>query len=174
MLRSAAHRRAESRFWGVFIFAVHRAFVLTFRFGAAATAAAAAAAATTASSPRQPPPPPRRRRLLRRRCPRLRCGYRSRLPRLALASCKLAKPACPDAGHHPNSLGRWHWSAEVHPPLPLRRRGRHSAARERRGHPAARSRATCRRANHLLAAASTADAAPAVKGRPRRANTRHR
>ena len=28
VLRSAAHRRAESRFWGVFIFAVHRAFVL--------------------------------------------------------------------------------------------------------------------------------------------------
>ena len=28
MLRSAAHRRAESRFWGVFIIAVHRAFVL--------------------------------------------------------------------------------------------------------------------------------------------------
>ena len=24
----AAHRRAESRFWGVFIIAVHRAFVL--------------------------------------------------------------------------------------------------------------------------------------------------
>ena len=28
VLRSAAHRRAESRFWGVFITAVHRAFVL--------------------------------------------------------------------------------------------------------------------------------------------------
>ena len=28
VLRSAAHRRAESRFWGVFIIAVHRAFVL--------------------------------------------------------------------------------------------------------------------------------------------------
>ena len=28
VLRSAAHRRAESRFWGVFIFAVHLAFVL--------------------------------------------------------------------------------------------------------------------------------------------------
>ena len=30
VLRSAAHRRAESRFWGVFIYliAVHRAFVL--------------------------------------------------------------------------------------------------------------------------------------------------
>ena len=28
LLRSAAHRRAESRFWGVFIIAVHRAFVL--------------------------------------------------------------------------------------------------------------------------------------------------
>jgi hypothetical protein len=35
-------------------------------------------------------------------------------------------------GHHPSFLGRWHWSAEVHPPLPLRRRGRHSAALERR------------------------------------------
>ena len=35
--------------------------------------------------------------LLGRRRLRLRCGYRSRLPRLALASCKLAKPACPDA-----------------------------------------------------------------------------
>ena len=28
VLRSVAHRRAESRFWGVFIIAVHRAFVL--------------------------------------------------------------------------------------------------------------------------------------------------
>ena len=28
VLRSAAHRRAESRFWGVFIIAVHRASVL--------------------------------------------------------------------------------------------------------------------------------------------------
>ena len=28
VLRSAAHRRAESRFWGGFIIAVHRAFVL--------------------------------------------------------------------------------------------------------------------------------------------------
>ena len=28
VLRSAAHRRAESRSWGVFIIAVHRAFVL--------------------------------------------------------------------------------------------------------------------------------------------------
>ena len=28
VLRSAAHRRAESRVWGVFIIAVHRAFVL--------------------------------------------------------------------------------------------------------------------------------------------------
>ena len=28
MLPSAANRRAESRFWGVFIIAVHRAFVL--------------------------------------------------------------------------------------------------------------------------------------------------
>ena len=28
VLRSAAHRRAESRFWGVFIITVHRAFVL--------------------------------------------------------------------------------------------------------------------------------------------------
>ena len=28
VLWSAAHRRAESRFWGVFIIAVHRAFVL--------------------------------------------------------------------------------------------------------------------------------------------------
>ena len=28
VLRSAAHRRDESRFWGVFIIAVHRAFVL--------------------------------------------------------------------------------------------------------------------------------------------------
>ena len=28
VLRSAAHRRAESRFWGFFIIAVHRAFVL--------------------------------------------------------------------------------------------------------------------------------------------------
>ena len=28
VLRSAAHRRAESRLWGVFIIAVHRAFVL--------------------------------------------------------------------------------------------------------------------------------------------------
>ena len=28
VLRSAAHRRAESRFWGVFIIAVHRAFAL--------------------------------------------------------------------------------------------------------------------------------------------------
>jgi len=28
VLRSAAHRRAESRFWGVFVIAVHRAFVL--------------------------------------------------------------------------------------------------------------------------------------------------
>ena len=28
VLRSAAHRRAEYRFWGVFIIAVHRAFVL--------------------------------------------------------------------------------------------------------------------------------------------------
>ena len=27
VLRSAAHRRAESRFWGVFIIAVHRAFL---------------------------------------------------------------------------------------------------------------------------------------------------
>ena len=72
--------------------------------------------------------------LLGRRRLRLRCGYRSRLPRLALASCKLAKPACPDAGHHPSFLGRWHWSAEVDPPLPLRRRRRHSAALERRRH----------------------------------------
>jgi hypothetical protein len=32
VLRSAAHRRAESRFWGVFIIAVHRAyFVLGLR-----------------------------------------------------------------------------------------------------------------------------------------------
>ena len=30
VLRSAAHRRAEARFWGVFIIAVHRAFVLGF------------------------------------------------------------------------------------------------------------------------------------------------
>ena len=28
VLRFAAHRQAESRFWGVFIIAVHRAFVL--------------------------------------------------------------------------------------------------------------------------------------------------
>ena len=28
VLRSVARRRAESRFWGVFIIAVHRAFVL--------------------------------------------------------------------------------------------------------------------------------------------------
>ena len=28
VLRSVAHRRAESRFWGVFIIVVHRAFVL--------------------------------------------------------------------------------------------------------------------------------------------------
>ena len=28
VLRSAAHRRAESRVWGVFIIAVHRAFVV--------------------------------------------------------------------------------------------------------------------------------------------------
>ena len=30
VLRSVARRRAESRFWGVFIIAVHRAFVLGF------------------------------------------------------------------------------------------------------------------------------------------------
>ena len=34
VLRSAAHRRAESRFWGVFIIAVHRAFVLGLALGA--------------------------------------------------------------------------------------------------------------------------------------------
>ena len=34
VLRSAAHRRAESRFWGVFIIAVHRAFVLWVFVGA--------------------------------------------------------------------------------------------------------------------------------------------
>ena len=131
---------------------------LTFRFGAAATATAAAAAAATASSPPpwQPPPPPLP-------LPSLRLPLPPPAPRARLVQAREASLPRSDAGHHPTTqafLDGGTGALKSTLRFPFAAEGA-TAPLSRGGGTAARSRATCRRANHLLAAASTAAAAPA-------------